>query len=223
MSSNNKYLKVFLDKLTEKLKIQTDKNKSNKKSNTMTNLIIIVLFGVLIILVGSSFKGVSNNAKGAISSNVKSQTKQNVTPKDQDSEDDTETEYENNLQNNLKETLAKIDGVGKVSVMIYFEAGSEEVPAVNINDSTSNTQEKDNQGGVRKTTQKNNGSSVVITNEGDGVSKPLIVKKYKPKVTGVCVVAEGADSDLTELRIKKAVINLFNLTEEKVNVYPMKK
>lgn len=223
MSSNNKYVKELLDKLTEKLKMQTDKNKSNKKSNIMTNIIIVVLFGVLIMLVGSSFKGMSDNTKSAISSNVKSETKQNVTTKNQDMENDDETEYESNLQNDLKETLSKIDGVGKVSVMIYFEAGEEQVPAVNINDSTSNTQEKDNQGGVRKTTQKNNGSTVVITNEGDGVNKPLIVKKYKPKVTGVCVVAEGADNDLTQLRIKNAVINLFNLTEEKVNVYPMKK
>ncbi|SQB91495.1 stage III sporulation protein AG [Clostridium tetanomorphum] len=63
---------------------------------------------------------------------------------------------------------------------------------------------------------------MVITNNGDK-TQPLIVKKNKPKVTGVFIVAEGAENKVTEYRIKKAVINLFNIPDNKVNVYPMKK
>lgn len=136
--------------------------------------------------------------------------------------DKSSQDYETSIQDKLKDTLEKIDGVGRVEVMVSFESGEEQVPAVNINDSTSNTEEKDNEGGIRNTTQKNNGSTVVITNEGDK-SKPLIVKIYKPKVSGVCVVAEGAEDKITGLRISKAVVDLFSIPENKVNVYPMKK
>ena len=53
--------------------------------------------------------------------------------------------------------------------------------------------------------------------------QPLIVKKNKPKVTGVLVVAEGAEDKVTEYRIRKAVTNLFDIPDNQVNVYPMKK
>ncbi len=130
-------------------------------------------------------------------------------------------DYEKETQNKLKATLEKIDGVGKVEVMITFESGEEKVPAVNINNSTNKSVEKDTEGGTRNTTQENEGSSVVVTNDGDK-TQPLIVKEYKPKITGVCIVAEGAENNITKLRISKAVVDLFSLAENKVNVYPMK-
>ena len=49
-----------------------------------------------------------------------------------------------------------------------------------------------------------------LRNDGNK-NEPLIVKTYKPKITGVCIVAEGAEEKITELRITKAVLNLFNL------------
>ncbi len=36
-------------------------------------------------------------------------------------------------------------------------------------------------------------------------------------------MAEGAEDNITKLRISKAVVDLFSLAENKVNVYPMKK
>jgi stage III sporulation protein AG len=129
------------------------------------------------------------------------------------------TDYESQLENKLKSTLEQIQGVGKVQLMIYFESGEESVPAVNINDSESLTVENDTGGGKRNITQKNDGRTVVMSNNGN-TNEPLIVKKYKPIITGVVVVAEGSNEKITELRIRQAVINLFNLPENKVNVYP---
>lgn len=180
-----------------------------KKSKYIYNLLILLLFGVLLILGASMFKDT-----GTPIQNNKEQAKE-IIYKDENS-------YETALENQLKDRLEKMDGVGKVSVMIYFEGGEEQVPAVNLNDSTNVTDEKDTSGGTRNTTQKNNGSTVVITNDGNK-NEPLIIKKYKPKITGVLIVAEGAEDKVIELNIKKAVSNLFNITYDKLNVYPMKK
>lgn len=207
-------------KLFEKLYKNNEKNTSDKKN--VANLLIVLLVGVLIVLTVSFFK--TSNTLGIQTPNNgdnKNLNKASSSDK-QINEEKTSGEYEAAIQQKLKDTLEKIDGVGRTEVMVSFESGEEQVPAVNINDSTSNTEEKDNEGGTRNTTQKNNGSTVVITNEGEK-SKPLIVKTYKPKVSGVCVVAEGADNKVTELRITKAVVDLFNIPESKVNVYPMKK
>jgi stage III sporulation protein AG len=212
--------KKWLEKLK---KIDGDKNALSKK--VMPNLLIVLLAGVLIVMMMSSYKATNLPSVQTLNPNGasnKGDSKADGNTAATTSADKVSGDYETVVQDKLKETLEKIDGVGKVDVMVSFESGEEQVPAVNINDSTSTTEEKDTQGGTRNTTQKNDGSTVVITNQGDK-SEPLIVKTYKPKVSGVCVVAEGAENKVTELRISKAVINLFNITENKVNVYPMKK
>lgn len=213
-----------LKKWLEKLK-KSDGEKDSLGKKVMPNLLIVLLAGVLIVMMVSSYSGSNLPSVQALNSNGssnKEDNKGNGNTEATTSSDKATTDYETAVQDKLKATLEKIDGVGKVEVMVSFESGEEQVPAVNINDSTSTTQEKDNEGGTRSTTQKNDGSTVVITNQGDK-SQPLIVKTYKPKVSGVCVVAEGAEDKVTELRIAKAVINLFNIAENKVNVYPMKK
>lgn len=185
-------------------------NPKNNKKNM--NILIVVLVGVLFLIAGSTLKKDS-----VMSKNENPKNKQTQEEKIEVKNDD----YEKETQNKLKATLEKIDGVGKVEVMITFESGEEKVPAVNINNSTNKSVEKDTEGGTRNTTQENEGSSVVVTNDGDK-TQPLIVKEYKPKITGVCIVAEGAENNITKLRISKAVVDLFSLAENKVNVYPMK-
>ncbi|WP_251859488.1 stage III sporulation protein AG [Clostridium sp. Marseille-Q2269] len=193
--------------LIKKLKTNPKNNKKNM------NILIVVLVGVLFLIAGSTFK----------KDNVMSKNENPKNKQSQEEKIEIENEnYEKETQNRLKTTLEKIDGVGKVEVMITFESGEEKVPAVNINNSTNKSVEKDTEGGTRDTTQENEGSSVVITNNGDK-TQPLIVKEYKPKITGVCIVAEGAENNITKLRISKAVVDLFSLAENKVNVYPMKK
>lgn len=199
--------------------IKTLDTKNLKNKNKGVNLLIIFLIGVLMIITVSFFKTPDSNKAQTTNSN-NSSSKSTASNETQDKSDSSD--YEKSVEAKLKDTLEKIDGVGKVDVMISFESGEEQVPAVNINDSKNTTQEKDTSGGTRNTVQDNNGSTVVTTNDGDK-SKPLILKTYKPKVSGVCIVAEGAENEITELRISKAVMDLFNITEDKINVYPMKK
>ena len=197
-----------------------NKSINSKNKNKTVNLIIIFLMGILMLITVSFFKtSDSNKSESVTSSNSESDKTEQTSTKDTSY---NLNDYEKSVEDKLKSTLENIDGVGKVDVMINFESGEEQVPAVNVNDSTNTTNEKDNSGGTRTTTQSNNGSTVVITNDGEK-SEPLIVKTYKPKVSGVCVVAEGAENKITALRISKAVVDLFDITEDKVNVYPMKK
>lgn len=201
-------------KILEKLK-EAGKNSSN--------LIVLLLIGVLLVITANFFKPNKNNTVDTYSEDIQ---KKNNNPQVEDKEDNNDRknirEEEQELENKLKNTLEQIEGVGRVKVMIYFESGEEQIPAVNINDETSTTEEKDTSGGTRNITQKNNGSTVVVTNDSDGTSNPLIVKKYKPKVTGVFIVAEGAEDNVIQMKITKAVVDLFNIPNNKVNVYPMK-
>ena len=57
------------------------------------------------------------------------------------------------------------------------------------------------------------------TNNGD--NEPFILETRKPKVVGVMVVAEGAKDSKVKSNIEKAVINLYDIPANKVNVFSM--
>ncbi|KOA20943.1 hypothetical protein CLHOM_05310 [Clostridium homopropionicum DSM 5847] len=201
---------------SEKLKDKVSE-KTNKKN--FMNLLILVLVGVLLAILSNTFKETTTSSLIPSKNNQITEVE-----KTKNVQENTETinKEEQDIEKKLKDTLENIEGVGNVKVMIYFKGGEEQIPAININDSTSLTEEKDVDGGTRKITQKNDGRSIVMMNTEDG-TEPFVVKKYKPEVTGVCVVAAGADNNLIKLQIQKAVINLFDLKEDQVNVYAMKK
>lgn len=192
-------------------KLRNKQLNKNEFNNKIFNLIALVLVGIILVISSGFFK--DTNTTQSVSEIVEDKSK-NIS--------NNVNDYNKSIENELKYKLEKIEGVGKVEVMIYFNSGEEQVPAFNINDSSSITNEEDTVGGKRKVEQNNNDKTVVITNE-NGESKPFIIKKYMPNVTGVLVVAEGVENRITELRIKRAVCTLFNLPEFKVNVYPMKK
>ncbi len=201
----NKIKKLFT---SEEGKIE--KKKNNKLPNFLIICLSLVLISILVILGNDFFKSTST---------VKINSQQNSP---QVKEGFSVSDYETTEENKLKAVLEDIDGVGRVKVMLTIDGSEEQIPAVNINNSTSNTKEQDNNGGTRETTQKNDGSTIVLTNEGDK-NQPLIVKTNKPKVVGVCVVAEGAKERVVELKITQAVTRLYNIHPDKVSVYPMKK
>lgn len=215
--NNDNMLSKFSEYIKTKLNSGDDNNKntnSKKSDKLLGNLVLLILVAVVIVIASSFFKAPSSNTTVFDEIQVdKSVEENNLLGL---------TDYESQLEMKLKTVLEGIQGVGKVQLMIYFESGEESIPAININDSKSNTVENDTGGGKRNITQENSGRTVVMSNNGNE-NQPLIVKKFKPTITGVCVVAEGSNERITELRIRQAVINLFNLPENKVNVYPMNK
>lgn len=194
---------------------KSEESDSNKKQNKYPNFLIIclslILIGILIVLSTDYFKNsstVSVNPEG----NKAAQEALTQSAKD----------YEEIAESKLKSILEDMEGVGRAKVMITIEGSEEQVPAINVTDSSSTTKEKDDTGGTRETVQENNGSTVVITNDGSK-SQPLIVQTKKPKIIGICIIAEGAKDKAIQLQIIEVVTRLYNLTPDKVSVYPMKK
>ncbi len=199
----------------DKLKKLINKWLKDNNSKTFNILIIVVIIAFLAVLGGNYLKG--GKSTNAFYQNDSSQQNKTVVVNSS-----TLKEEEENLKSELKNLLQQITGVGKVEVMVYCESGEEQVPAYNVNETYNSTNEKSVDGGGRNIVQKNNGNNVVVTQEG-GASKALIVKTNRPKITGVCIVAEGAQNKYIELSIIKIVTNLFDIPSSKVAVYPMKK
>lgn len=187
------------------------KGKASKLPNYMISCLAVILVCTLGLLVNNFFKSSTSTVK---INSPKNSLEEPIST--------SAREYEIAEENKLKSVLEQIDGVGNVKIMLTIDGSEEQVPAVNSNDSTSTTNEKDPAGGTRVTTQKTGGSTIVIANDGVK-NQPLIVKTNKPKVVGVCVVAEGAKERMIQLQITKAVTSLYNISPDKVSVYAMKK
>lgn len=187
-------------------------NGDSKK--TMRNMVIVILFGILLILVADIISGLNKKNTNIENSTVEVDNTAGIPV--------TSNAYEDKIKSDLTDALSMITGVGKVTVMIYFEGGSESVPAVNTNNTNRRTDEKDNQGGTRITTEENENTNVVIINKNNS-SEPFIVKQVNPVIGGVMVVAEGAASSEMKEKIHNAVKTVLNLPANKVTVMPMKK
>ena len=191
-----------------------DKDKLNKDMNKMfqnkrfVNCLIVLLVIIFLWLAVSNFLGNDSNVSDK---NNAPKGAQEVSINDGGMTSKELLSYEEDQKKQLEDILSKMSGVGQVVVTIHFESGETQVPATNSSTQTSETQEEDTNGGTRLTKQ-----------ETEGTSEPFITKTYKPAVTGVLIVAEGAKSSEIKYNIQKAVSKLYDISLEQVNVYPMK-
>ena len=202
-----------------------DKNKINEEINNLmqnkkfVNCLIVLLVIIFLWLAVSNFIGDDAGLTKGNGDNAP------IGAQEVSSEEGVTTskellDYETEQKEKLEEILSKIDGVGEVVVNIYFESSEVKVPATNSSTQTSQTEEEDTNGGTRLTKQETEGATVVMQSDSS-TSEPFITKTYKPQITGVLIVAEGAKSSKITYDIQKAVSSLYNLSLEKVNVYPM--
>lgn len=203
-----------------------DKDKLNNEINKLlqnkkfVNCLIVLLVIIFLWLAVSNFTGDNIGFTKGSESSVPNGAQEVSTDEDTTTSKEL-LDYEAQVKEELKEILSKMDGVGEVDVTIYFESSEIKVPATNSTTQTSETQEEDTNGGQRVNKQETEGTTVVMQSDSSN-SEPFIIKTYKPQITGVFIVAEGAKSNKVIYDIQTAVSSLYNLSLDKVNVYPMK-
>ena len=117
---------------------------------------------------------------------------------------DAISEYVLSLENRLSKSLSEVKGVGDVSVVITVESGMENVIAM-------------------KTTTKETSTGHQIEEEPIIVNgKTVTLKEKYPIITGVLVVAEGADSISVLTRIQQATMSLLDIKLEQIEILAKK-
>ena len=122
------------------------------------------------------------------------------------------TEYITNAETKLGDILSKIKGVGKVKVMITFDAGEEKVLAKNENSQLETEHSTD------RTQSKSQQEESVLLYDSDKGEEPFIVKERLPVPSGVLVVADGAASESIRLELYEAVRALYGISGHRVKV-----
>lgn len=195
-----------MPKLKELYKLYFSKLEGNEKAKRgIQNLLIVLFIGIIMLLIGGFFSKDDKVSKGTKDTQNLVQTSNYL------------DEYDVALENKIQGILSQINGVGRVSVAITYSSSKEIVPAQDIKQNESNTNEKDKEGGVRNTIETDTDSKVIVGQQTE--TKPVILKEIPPQVKGVVVVADGAGNGVVKANIEKAVSTALGISLSKVEVF----
>ena len=198
-------LKEKMEKIKNEL-VKTDNKNSKKKIENIVVAILILLITVIAI-----------NA---------------ILSDDKEEEETVVNTIENNnvnfqasntdLETRIEDILSKINGVGKVEVLINYSETEQVVAMYNENKKETATEEQDESGGTR-VIKENDVQKDVIYQEKDGEKIPITQKTIMPKIEGTIITAEGAGSTEVQEKIINAVEAATGLASHKIQVFEMSK
>lgn len=117
------------------------------------------------------------------------------------------------FQQTVAESLAKIDGAGRVEVLLSLESGEESVYASDINKSSQTTGENN--------TSESYQSAMSILSDGGYGETPVLLKSNYPTFRGAVVLCDGADSSTVRLEITQAISALCGISSDHISISKM--
>ncbi|WP_134699602.1 stage III sporulation protein AG [Ammoniphilus sp. YIM 78166] len=190
-----------------------------KRVSTFQKLIVLGGIGVAVMLF-SSFQSVGQEVKPP-EDPVSSHADQAVFSTKVKSSDMTIADYEELYESQLKGMLEEVLGVGEVSVMVNLDSTEEVVVEKDISVRSSTTKEVDKEKATRDINDSTRDEKVVIIRADEG-EQPIVLKRLKPRVRGVLVVAKGAENMKVKAFITDAVQKVLHVEPHKISILPKK-
>ena len=207
---------MFIDKLKKMFSNkegEEDGNNKRKLENIFAFVIILIVTIIAINFIlndGKSEKIESNDPNKRLATTQDTNT----------SNDTSETEEKDELVKNLENILSKINGVGKVEVMITYSETSKTIPVYNEELTQEDTEETDSNGGTRKITQTDTRKEVIYE-EVDGNRTLITQSVVSPTIEGAIITAEGASNATVKANIVQAVEAVTGIATHKIQVFEM--
>lgn len=200
--------------LKEKIKslmVRESEGNSKKKIENLVVFLIILIITIIVI------NYVWNDDEKANKNSIANETgayKQLATTSTVSSKTD--------LEQKLEDILSKMQGVGKVSVLITYSESSEVVAMYNETSKSSTTHEEDAEGGKRNVDETDLTKEIIYTEE-NGVNVPVTQKVINPSIEGAIITAIGANNANVKTNIIQAVEAVTGLPTHKIQVFEMSK
>lgn len=202
--------------LKEQIKQLFDKNSTKDgKKKIETVVVFIIILIITIIAINVIWNDKEKTPKDDTNYAKTLAKEEELTSKGEDSKTDT-------LETNLESILSKIDGVGKVKVLVTYSQSSQTVAMYNENSKNSSIEEKDSGGGTR-ITQETDTKKDIIYKEENGKKVPITQTIINPKVEGAIVTAQGASDANVKNNIIQAVEAVTGVATHKIQVFEMRK
>ncbi|EGL16682.1 MULTISPECIES: stage III sporulation protein AG [unclassified Paenibacillus] len=192
-----------------------------KRSNSFLWIVLLGLVGAALMILSSflNFKEVepAGDSRASPSTQPGKETFMGGAAKDKT----PFREYEEAYESRLRDILRKVVGVGDVEVLITIESTEEIVVEKDSKENQQLTTEKDTNGANRNISQVTKEGKVVLY-QVSGDQQPLVVKTIKPKVSGVLVVAKGAEDLTVKKMMIEAVARGIDVPVHRISILPRK-
>lgn len=167
--------------------------KSVFSGNNLKNLIIFAgILGIALIFL-SSFMGKKSEEPETPVTETKT----------------TAEDYAKKLEEDLEKIISDISGAGKTNILITIDREIETVYQTDIDTTTKADGES---------SQYSNKSSTVLIRGKNSTEEPIKVTEIMPKIKGVLVVCEGADSSVVKQNIIESVRTVLGVASSRVSV-----
>lgn len=208
--------KGWFSKLKEKL---GNRKEDEKRVGTFQKLIILGGIGAAVMIL-STFQSVKQES-AVIQENEPPANEQAVFASKEKSTNLSMADYESLYEEQLKGILEEVIGVGEVSVMVNLESTEEVVVEKDTNERSQVTKEVDKDKATRDIQDSSKDQKVVLVQGGQG-EQPIVVKKVKPRIRGVLVVAKGAENVKVKALVTEAVQRVLHVEPHKISILPKK-
>ena len=172
------------------------------KKKVKADILTFVAVGVALMLIGGSFGKKDEEAT----------TKTVAAEKEEKRE---------SLEDRLEYILSKVEGAGKVEVLITYKSGRELIVAQQIKEENTETKENAKDGDERNIKSGTRESIYVLTENSDGSETPLVLKEEEPEIEGVIIVAEGGNNILVKNSLINATEAALGVSTHKIQVLKM--
>jgi stage III sporulation protein AG len=188
-----------------------------KAKNKMRSVLVIGLVGIGILLASSFFEHKGTHLSHSTPTPQSTSSTDSAAPKV--SANEKIEVYEKEYEQELQEALSHVVGVDDVSVVVNLDSTEEDVVQMDEHQSEQVTTETDTRGGNRSIRQDNNDRKPAFYRSEQG-EQPLVVKRLKPKVRGVLVVARGVENLQVKEIVIQAVQRILDVPLHRISVLP---
>lgn len=175
-----------------------DSKKIVKYMKENQKLIVMALIGILLLVFSYTPKS-EQKTKEAI-----------------DVSEQNQTDYKEETEERIKEMVLGVAGVKSAKVMITYESGSEKVVLRDNPYEISESSEKEGDKERKEKLNKYSENTVIFNNGSD--TNPYVIKEIEPKVSGIAIVYEGDNSEITKYNITYMIQALFDIEIHKISV-----
>jgi len=172
-------------------------------------LLILIMTGILLVVISLPTKSPNSSSTSPPSSTTPNTSSTNT------------ADYEEYLEKKIENLLVKVQGVGKVKVMVTLKASSEKVLVSEDTYSEKSVKATDSDGGISDSLEKSTAQAYLYSDNGSGGSQPYVSQEIKPEVEGVMVIAEGGSDATVITNITNAISALLAVPVHKIQVLKM--
>jgi stage III sporulation protein AG len=180
---------------------------ADNRKRTTQNIIVLAGLGVVLMILSNYFKAEPEVSNVLPVTNAEKQMEV------------VESNEEKKMEQRLQTMLEQLPGVGRVDVMIVFDASKQLVIQQNIENNQQVTEEQDRNGATRQIHEQSKQSQTVMQ-QSSGNQQPLVVQTIQPKVRGVLIIAEGAERQAVKQMILEAVRKGLDVRLSAISILP---